>query len=85
MKYIKKIDPNKGIFFFTNATTRTREELLHDKLIGEHGFDLLPVENLYTASYLTALYLRDELIPKRKKEEPDLFKSKDPGVFVVGE
>ena len=85
LKYIKKIDPNKGIFFFTNATTRTREELLHDKLIGEHGFDLLPVENLYTASYLTALYLRDELIPKRKKEEPDLFKSKDPGVFVVGE
>ena len=85
LRYIKKVDPKKQIFFFTNATTRTREELLHDKLIGDHSFDILPVENLYTASYLTALYLRDDYLPKCKAEDPERFKHKEPAVFVIGE
>ena len=54
----------KEIFLFTNATTRTREELLYDKLIGKHDFDLVPIDKIYTASYLTAKYLKDVLIPQ---------------------
>ena len=66
LKYIKQHPKqDKDIFFFTNATTRTREVLLHDKLIGEHDFHDIPLENLYTASYLTAMYVKNQLIPAK--------------------
>lgn len=41
LKYLKK--KNKQIYFFTNATTRTREELLNNKIIGEHKFEQIPL------------------------------------------
>jgi len=53
LKYIKKFE-GKDIFFFTNATTRTREELLNSKIRGEHKFHDIPLQNIYTASYLAA-------------------------------
>ena len=77
LKYIKKHPAqNKDVFFFTNATTRTREELLK-KVQVEHNYFDIPKENIYTASYLTAQYCKDKLIPSRSE--------KDPSVFVIGE
>lgn len=73
LKYIKK-HPGKEIFFFTNALSRSREVFLNKKIIGEHGFTEIPLENLYTVSYLACLYVRDTLIPKAKREKPQLFK-----------
>ena len=57
---------------------------MHDKLIGEHGYDQLPVDKVYTASYLTAVYLRDVYVPKVIEEE-GLINGETPGVFVIGE
>ena len=58
--------------------------MVHDKLIGEHDYDELPVDKAYTASYLTAIYLRDVFIPKVMEEE-GLIDGQTPGVFVIGE
>ena len=89
LRYIKqqgkKLGKEKEVYLFTNATTRTREELLYSKLHGEHKYFDIPIDNIYTASYLTAVYLRDVYIPKCIENEPDLFKDTQPGVFVIGE
>lgn len=85
LKYIKKHpSKNKDVFFFTNATTRTREELLK-KVQTEHNYYDIPKENMYTASYLTARYCKDKLIPAMKAEKPTLFSKVEPSVFVIGE
>lgn len=85
LRYIKKQGAHKGVYLFTNATTRTREELLYNKLGGEHEYSDIPIENIYTASYLTAIYLRDQLIPQCIQREPELFREESPGAFVIGE
>lgn len=74
LKYIKK-HPGKEIFFFTNALSRSREVFLNKKIIGEHGFRDIPLENLYTVSYLACLYARDTMIPRAKRENPELFEN----------
>ena len=45
----------KSTYLFTNATTRTRE-MLQEKIWVDHQHDF-KLENIYTASYLTAMYL----------------------------
>lgn len=84
LRYIKK-HAGKHIYFFTNALARTREVFLNDKIIGEHGFTEIPIENLYTVSYLTCLYVRDTLFPRMRKERPHLFEDEEPAVYVIGE
>ena len=83
LRFLKQ--KNKQIYFFTNATTRTREELLHNKIIGEHKFNEIPLENLYTASYLTSLYVKNEVFPRARRQRPTVFKEAEPKVFVIGE
>ena len=84
LKYIQQF-PDKRVFFFTNAATRTREELLKEKIIGEHGFTTMPLENLYTAGYLASLYVKDQLIPARLRQDPGAWVDREPSVFVIGE
>eukprot|EP00355_Strombidium_rassoulzadegani_P000680 CAMPEP_0168608234 /NCGR_PEP_ID=MMETSP0449_2-20121227/514_1 /TAXON_ID=1082188 /ORGANISM="Strombidium rassoulzadegani, Strain ras09" /LENGTH=114 /DNA_ID=CAMNT_0008648197 /DNA_START=23 /DNA_END=367 /DNA_ORIENTATION=+ len=52
---IKQHD-NKDVFFFTNATTRVRGDLLK-KVQVDHDFFNITVDKIYTASYLTGVYL----------------------------
>ena len=80
LNYIKSFS-GKEIYFFTNATTRTRETLLNKKLIEDHNFRNIALENLYTASYLTSLYVKDELIPRVEKSHGIT----EPSVYVIGE
>ena len=55
--------------------------MLNKKLIQDHNFKNIALENLYTASYLTSLYIKDELIPKLEKSHGIT----EPSVYVIGE
>lgn len=50
-------DLGKNVYLVTNATSRTREQC-RDNLVKNHGYSGTPIENIYTAGYLTAQYLR---------------------------
>ena len=68
LDYIKSF-PGKDIFFFTNATTRTRMNLVK-KVQNDHGFYNIGEENIYTASYCASIYLKEDLLPKKLEAEP---------------
>lgn len=53
--------------------------------MNDHDFTQIPIENIYTAAYLTQLYIKDDLFPRVKEERPNQFLTSEPSVYVIGE
>ena len=69
------ISKGKKVFLLTNASYRSREELFETKLKQTHGFDKIPFDQIYTAAYMTAEYLKQVV-----SESP----VENPSIYVVG-
>lgn len=54
-------DLGKNFYFITNASQRTRDEVVQ-KAVKEHGFAQIDKPNIYTAAYITALYVKENVI-----------------------
>lgn len=63
------------MFLTTNASFRSREELLEKKLKQVHGYDKIPFNRIYTASYVTAENLK-KVVAEANVENP--------AIYVVG-
>lgn len=63
----------------TNASQRSRRELKYEKLEGLYNFDKLPIENLYTAAYMTAEYTVKFINSKKSPANPN------PAIYMIGQ
>jgi 4-nitrophenyl phosphatase len=70
----------KKVFLITNATQRSRKELMLTKLKESYGFDRVPYTQLYTAGYMTAQYVKRVV-----SQQAQLKGLSSPSVYVVGE
>ena len=74
MDYI--LSQRKQIYLITNNSSRTRETIAVEKLEKFNFSGKIPLENIYTSSYVAAQYLIEEGIIKDKDKDK---------VYTIGE